>query len=76
MSDEVNWRQLWLRHSGKIAGALAGFLLGLFVMWVGLGWALFIGLTAFLGYWVGARVDMGARDVPEWLERWLPPGRR
>ena len=70
------WSDIWARHSGKITGALVGFAFGLFVMWVGLFWALFIGVATFVGYWVGTRIDQGVGETPEWLERLLPPRRR
>lgn len=68
--------RFYQQHSTKIIGGLIGFLFGLFVMWVGLFWALFITATTFAGYWLGARLAEDPEYVPEWIERLMSGGRR
>lgn len=70
------WNEIWQRHPGKVVGMVIGFLFGLAVIWLGLLWTLFLTATTWLGYWIGTRVDAGMRDVPDWLERVFPTGRR
>ena len=76
MIDRERLSEIWRRHATKIIGAAVGFAVGLFIMWVGLFWTLVIALTTYAGYWVGARIEAGAGEMPEWLERLLPTGRR
>lgn len=76
MMDREQLLLIWRQHSAKIVGSLAGFLIGLFIMWIGLFWTLVIAATTMGGYWIGARVDSEPGYVPEWIERLLPGGRR
>ena len=70
------WRQYLARHRGKIVGSLAGLILGLAVMELGILWTLFLALTATIGYQVGGLVDGDQETLRAWLDRLWPPGRR
>jgi uncharacterized membrane protein len=71
-----DWRQWLSRHRGKILGSAVGFGVGLAVMAWGVLWTLFIGLCVVVGYLVGRFADGEADAMGEWVERFLPPGRR
>lgn len=72
------WRELLDRYRGRLIGTAAGFVLGLLIMWVGVFWALVIGLLSLAGYQLGRRFDEagdGMEGLSEFLDRILQ-GRR
>lgn len=62
-------RALWVRRRGLIAGAGCGLAIGLVIMWVGIGWALFLLLCAAVGGVLGHRSDVMSRDNGEFSGR-------
>jgi hypothetical protein len=64
---------------GVLWGAAAGLAVGLLVMWVGVGWTLFLAVVVSLGAWIGSRLDteelrgqwedFGQRFEQWWSER-------
>lgn len=69
-------RDVWPRHSGKIIGSIAGFLLGVAIMAFGLFWAILISVLVALGYIVGKKVDEEDEDFRETISRIILRGRR
>jgi uncharacterized membrane protein len=56
---------------GLYWGAAIGLLIGLMVMWVGLGWTIFLVVVVLLGAFIGSRID------PEEIrEQWDEFGQR
>lgn len=74
MSSE-EWRRYLARHRGKIVGSVAGLVVGLAIMELGILWTLFLALTCSVGYLVGRHVDGDQEGLSAWIERLLPPGR-
>ncbi len=70
------WLQLWLRHRGKIVGAVLGFVIAVAIKKWGILWTLFIALAVVVGYTVGRYVDGDQEGLLAWIDRLLPPGRR
>lgn len=62
-------KEIWTRHRGKLAGALAGFLLGLLMAAVGIFWAIVIFALTVGGFLLGRRFDEDQEGLSEWLER-------
>ncbi len=56
---------------GVVWGALAGLVVGLMIMWVGLGWTIFLAVVIGLGALVGGRLDSD-----EWRAQWEELGQR
>lgn len=76
MLDREQLLAIWQRHSAKIVGALLGFLIGLFIKWIGLFWTIVITITTAVGYWIGARVDEDPETLPRLIQRLMPGGRQ
>ena len=70
------WLQIWLRHRGKIVGAVLGFVIAVAIKKWGILWTLFIALAVVVGYTVGRYVDGDQEGLLAWIDRLLPPGRR
>ncbi|HEY3366306.1 MAG TPA: DUF2273 domain-containing protein [Symbiobacteriaceae bacterium] len=69
--------QEWLRdlaekHRNKVLGLLAGLVLALLIIRLGLLWTLFILLLSGTGYWVGKRLDEEPESLVEILDRIFP----
>jgi hypothetical protein len=69
MTQDRRSRQGWL------VGAGLGLLFGLLVMWVGLGWTIFLTLLVIVGGLVGSRIDPEAfraqwDEVAQRFEQW------
>ena len=70
------WLEIWKRHSGKIIGAGCGVLLGIIYLIVGFWDMLIFAFIAFIGYYVGRKLDqresiLSFDDLWRWLtERW------
>lgn len=69
------FQELWKYHSGKLAGGLLGFLLGMFILWLGFFQTLFLLLCVTVGYVIGKRIDE-KEDIADILDKLLPPGYR
>jgi hypothetical protein len=54
---------------------VAGLVVGLAIMELGILWTLFLALTCSVGYLVGRHVDGDQEGLSAWIERLLPPGR-
>ncbi len=70
------WLQFWLRHRGKIVGAVLGFVIAVAIKKWGILWTLFIALAVLVGYTVGRYFDGDQEGLLSWIDRLLPPGRR
>ncbi|MDU2066677.1 MAG: DUF2273 domain-containing protein [Sporomusaceae bacterium] len=64
---------IWEHHSGKIVGALSGFLIATFILFFGFFHTLFVLFCIGIGYFIGKRIDE-KEDIMDILERFLPPG--
>jgi uncharacterized membrane protein len=65
----------WRDHRGVVVGAAAGLTFALLVMWIGLGWALFLSVLTVVGGLVGAWWERGGASgdvarMGEWLDHW------
>ena len=56
---------------GVVWGAVAGLVVGLMVMWVGLGWTIFLAVVVAAGGFIGGRLD-----TEEWRAQWDELGQR
>ena len=64
--------EMWQQHGGKIAGAAAGFVIGLLVLWLGFFQTVFILICTAAGFLVGKRIDE-KEDIMDILDKLLPP---
>ncbi len=62
-------------HKGRVIGALIGITVALTVIWFGILGALFIALCAFVGYYIGKKMESDKNFWRKILDRLLPPGR-
>ncbi|EGO63627.1 hypothetical protein ALO_11949 [Acetonema longum DSM 6540] len=69
------FQELWKYHSGKLVGGLLGFLLGMFILWLGFFQTLFLLFCVIVGYVIGKRIDE-KEDIADILDKLLPPGYR
>ena len=58
-------------HSGEIIGAIIGTLFGIIVLLIGFWETVFIGICAFIGYYIGKKVSNN--EILEILDKILPP---
>ncbi len=63
------------KHNSAFIGALAGFLLGLFLILFGFWKTLFVILLSLVGYFIGKKFFSNKEDLKELLDKILPPGR-
>ncbi len=62
------------KHKGKIAGVVAGFILGLLLVNYGIIKTLFIVVCMIIGIMLGRRWDNDERNsILEYLDKMLPP---
>ncbi|MGI6093294.1 MAG: DUF2273 domain-containing protein [Veillonellaceae bacterium] len=73
--DAKLWEEIWQNHSGKIVGAVAGLLIGIFIIAFGFFRTLLVLLCVAAGYIVGKRIDE-KEEITDILDRLLPPGYR
>ncbi|MBN2909832.1 DUF2273 domain-containing protein [Polycladomyces sp. WAk] len=70
----MDWKwleYLWVHHRGRLIGTLAGLILGIVYLVVGL-WKTFVfALIVGIGYFVGREWD-GRKDLRQVLEDWFP----
>jgi len=71
--DANLWREIWDQHSGKIIGAIAGLLIGVFILTFGFFRTLFVILCVAAGCIIGKKIDE-KEDLMDILDRLLPPG--
>lgn len=69
-------REVMVKHRGKLAGAVAGFVVALLVISLGFLKSLFVVFCVAAGYLVGRRLDSTHEDILDILDRILPPGDR
>lgn len=62
-------------HKGRVIGALVGLVVALAVIWFGILGALFIAICAFVGYYIGKKMESDKNFWRKILDRLLPPGR-
>lgn len=62
-------------HRGRVIGVLLGIAVALTVIWFGILGALFIALCAFVGYYIGKKMESDKNFWRKILDRLLPPGR-
>ncbi len=62
-------------HKGRVIGVLIGIIVALAVIWFGILGALFIALCAFVGYYIGKKMESDKNFWRKILDRLLPPGR-
>ena len=62
-------------HKGRVIGAVVGVIVALAVIWFGLLGALFIALCAFVGYYIGKKMESDKHFWRKVIDRILPPGR-
>lgn len=63
------------QHKGRVIGAIVGIAVALSVIWFGLLGALFIAICAFVGYYIGKKMESDKKFWRKILDRLLPPGR-
>ena len=63
------------QHKGRVIGALIGIVVALSVIWFGILGALFIAICAFVGYYIGKKMESDKNFWRKILDRLLPPGR-
>jgi len=64
--------EISLNHRGRFLGAIAGLILGLFLIHFGILKTLVIILFTFIGYIAGGRLDSSNEDIMDVLDRMLP----
>jgi len=62
------------RHWGKLFGSLAGLVVALMIMRVGIWWTTFTALCVYVGYRLGKQVDDQKESFFAIIEKYLPPG--
>lgn len=70
------WRRWWARYRGRTVGTVLGLLVALAIKQWGILWTLFVSLTVLCGYVVGRYLDGDEGGIGDWIDRFLPPGRR
>lgn len=65
--------EFYKAHSGEIIGTFIGALFGIFVITVGFWKTVFVGLCAFIGYYIGKKISND--EIVELLDKILPPGK-
>ena len=64
---------IFAKNQGKIIGALIGFILAVFILFIGFLKTLLIAIFVWVGYYFGKKVD-NKEDIVELLNRILPSG--
>ena len=62
-------------HKGRVLGASIGIIVALAVIWFGILGAIFIAFCAFVGYYIGKKMESDKSFWKKILDRLLPPGR-
>ncbi|MBO8128476.1 MAG: DUF2273 domain-containing protein [Peptococcaceae bacterium] len=60
------WLEFLEQHSGKIGGIVVGLIFGWFAITYGFWKALFVFLSAVIGYFIGRRID----EQVDWSKLW------
>jgi uncharacterized membrane protein len=69
-----NWisQEIAMNHRGKLYGAIAGFVIGLFLIHFGILKTLILIFFTVGGYVAGGRLDTANEDIFDTLDRILP----
>ncbi len=73
MDKEKLW-EYYSKHRGGFNGAVIGFILALFVLFMGFIKTLFIAICVLLGYYIGKRFSEDKNFLKNLLDKVLPPG--
>jgi len=72
--DKEWFANLYKSNKGGINGALIAFAVAVFIMLIGIFWAIFIAICTGLGYYIGKRLSEDKDYIKNFLDRILPPG--
>ncbi len=72
--DKEWFANLYKSNKGGIIGALIAFIVAVFIMLIGIFWAIFIAICTGLGYYIGKRLSADKDYIKNFLDRILPPG--